>query len=72
MKIKYNHIVSHRNICKNLIKSNEKLVCIMSNLQTHYHFQLELNKMDQHTGGTSTKHRKDNRFQTMELPCQIS
>ena len=29
----------------------EKLFSIMSNLQTHYHFKLDFQKMYQHTGG---------------------
>ena len=37
---------------------------IMSNLQTHYHFKFDLQKVDQHTRGKwfiqSTKHHKDN------------
>ena len=48
----------------------------MSNLQTHYHFKLDFQKVDQHTGGKrsiqSTKHRKDNQLQNLELPCVIS
>ena len=35
----------------------------MSNLQTYYHFKLDLNKVDQHTGGT--KRRKDNQLQSL-------
>ena len=38
----------------------------MSNLQTYYHFELDFQKVDQHTGGkwliTGTKRRKDNQF----------
>ena len=29
----------------------KKLFSIMSNLQTHYHFKLDFQKVDQHTGG---------------------
>ena len=36
----------------------------MSNLQTHYHFKLNFQNVDQHTGGKwlihGTKHHKDN------------
>ena len=41
----------------------------MSNLQTYYHFKLNFQKVDQHTGGkwlmNGTKHRKDNQLQTL-------
>ena len=47
----------------------------MSNLQTYYHFKLDFQKVDQHTGGKwlihSTKHCKDNQLQSLELPCKI-
>ena len=43
----------------------------MSNLQTYYHFQLDFQKVDQHTGGKwlihGTKRRKDNQLQSLEL-----
>ena len=29
----------------------KKLLSIMSNLQTQYHFKLDIQKADQHTGG---------------------
>ena len=45
----------------------------MSNLQTHYHFKLDLKKLDQHTRGKwlihGTKRHKDN---NLELPYRIS
>ena len=48
----------------------------MSNLQTHYHFKLDFQKVDQHTGGKwlihGTKRRKGNQLQSLELPCRIS
>ena len=48
----------------------------MSNLQTYYHFKLDFEKVDQHTGGNwliyGTKHHKDNQLQSLELPCRIS
>ena len=48
----------------------------MSNLQTHYHFKLDFQKVDQHTGGKwlihDTKRRKDNQLQSLELLCRIS
>ena len=38
----------------------------MSNLQTYYHFKLNFQKVDQHTGGKwlihGTKRRKDNQL----------
>ena len=41
----------------------------MSNLQTYYNFQLDLKKVDQHTGGKwlihGTKRHKDNRLQSL-------
>ena len=47
----------------------------MSNLQTYYHFKLDFQKVDQHTGGKwltqGTKHRKDNQLQSLELPCRM-
>ena len=48
----------------------------MSNLQTYYHFKLDFQKVDQHTGGKwlihSIKRRKDNQLQSLELLCRIS
>ena len=48
----------------------------MSNLQTYYHFKLDFQKVDQHTGGKlviyGTKRRKDDQLQSPELPCRIS
>ena len=48
----------------------------MSNLQTCYHFKLDYQKVDQHTGGNwfiyGTKRHKDNQSQSLELPCRIS
>ena len=39
----------------------------MSNLQSYYHFKLDFQKVDQHTGGKwlihGTKRRKDNQLQ---------
>ena len=52
-----------------------KLLFIMSNLQTHYHFKLDFQKVDQHTECewliNSIKHRKDNQLQSLELPRRI-
>ena len=48
----------------------------MSNLQIYYHFKLDFQKVDQHTGGKllihGTKRHKDNQLQSLELPCRIS
>ena len=48
----------------------------MSNLQSHYHFKLDFQKVDQHTEGAwlihGTKHRKDNQLQSLEITCRIS
>ena len=47
----------------------------MSNLQTYYHFKLDFQTVDQHTGGKrlihGTKRRKENQSQNLELPCRI-
>ena len=46
----------------------------MSNSQTHYHFKLDFQKVDEHTGGkwliNGTKRCKDNQLQSMELPVE--
>ena len=48
----------------------------MSNLQTYYHVKLNLQKVDQHTGGKwlihGTKRCKDNQLQSLELPRRTS
>ena len=48
----------------------------MSNLQTYYHFKLDLQKVDQHTRGKwlihNTNRRKVNQLESLELPCRIS
>ena len=68
--------MSHWNICKNIIKNNEKLFSVISYLQTHYQFKLDFQEVNQHAGGKwlirGTKHRKDNPLQSLELPCRIS
>ena len=44
----------------------------MSNIQTYYHFKLDFQKMDQHTGGKwlihGNKRIKDNHLQSLEPP----
>ena len=58
------------------LKNNKKLLTLMPNLQTYYHFKLDFQKVDQHTGGKwlihGTKCRKDNKMHSLELPCRIS
>ena len=57
-------------------KQRKKLFSFMSNLQACYHFKLDFQKVDQHTGGKwlihGIKRRKDNELQSLELPCKIS
>ena len=47
----------------------------MSNLQNHYYFKLDFQKVDQNAGGKrlihSTKHCKDNQLQSLELLCRM-
>ena len=54
----------------------KKLLSIMSNLQTRYHFKLDFQKIDQHTGGKwliqGTKHRNDNQLPSLEIPRKVS
>ena len=57
-------------------RTNKKILfSLMSNLQTYYHFKLDFQKLDQHSGGKwlihGTKRRKDNQLQSLELPCRI-
>ena len=46
----------------------------MSYLQTHYHFKLDFQNMDQHTGGKwlihGTNHHKHNQLQRLEPPVE--
>ena len=48
------------------------LFSIMSNLQTHYHFKLDFQKVGKHTAGRwlflGTKRHKDNQLQSLKLP----
>ena len=48
----------------------------MSNLQIHYHFKLDFQKVDQHIGGKwlihGTKQHKDNPLQSLKLPSRVS
>ena len=58
------------------VKNNKKVFSFMSSLQTYYHFKLDFENVDQHTGGKwlihGTKRHKDNQLQSLELPCRIS
>ena len=46
----------------------------MSNLQTHYHFKPDFQKVAQHTGGKwlihGPKHHNDNQLQNLESPVE--
>ena len=46
----------------------------MSNLQTHYHFQVDSQNVDQHNGGKwlirGFKHRIDNQLQSLGFPVE--
>ena len=56
-------------------KQQQKSISFMSNLQTYYHFKINFQKVEQHTGGKwlilGTKRRKDNQLQSLEPPCRI-
>ena len=45
-------------------------------IQTYFNFKLDVQKVIQHTEGKwlihSTRRRKDNQSQSLELPCRIS
>ena len=57
-------------------QKQQKLFSLISNLQTYYHFKLDFQKVDQHTGIMwliyVTKRRKDNQLQSLKLACRIS
>ena len=75
-KVNENKVLYCRVLGCETIKNNKRLFSLMSNLQTHYHFKLDFQKVAQHTGGRwlihGTKRRKDNQLQSLELPCRIS
>ena len=54
---------------QNVIKNNENVV-----LQNPLSFQIDFQKVEQHTGGKwlmhGTKHRKDNQLQSLDLPVE--
>ena len=51
------------------------LFSLMSNLQTYYHFKLDYQKVDQHTGDKRlihvTKRRLNDQLQSLEIPGRI-
>ena len=53
----------------------QQIIVFLYNLQTYYHFKLNFQKVDRHTGGKwlipGTERRKDNQLQSLELPCRI-
>ena len=57
-------------------QKQQQIFSLMSNLQTLYHFKLDFQKVDQHTGDKwlihGTKRHRDNQLQSLELPCRIS
>ena len=52
-----------------IIKTKRNLFSIISELQTHCHFKLEFQTVEQNTGGKSlihgTKHHKGNQLQSL-------
>ena len=54
----------------------KKLFAFTSNLQTHYNFKIDFQKVDLNIGDKSlihgTEQCKDNQLQSMELPSRIS
>ena len=56
-------------------KKQQKRIIHLSNLQTHYHFQLDFQYVDRHTGGKlirGSKRHKENQLHSLQLPCRIS
>ena len=56
--------------------NNEDLRSIMSTLQPNCCLKVDIQKVDQHTGGKwlihDTKRHKENQLQSLKLPCRIS
>ena len=50
-KVKENKVVYYKALRCETLKNHKKLFSFMSNLQTYYHFKLDLQKVGQHTGG---------------------
>ena len=57
-------------------QKQQKVVSLMPSLHKYYHFKLDFQQVDQHTGGKwlihGTKRRNDNQLQSLELPRRIS
>ena len=74
-KVNENKVLYCRALRCETIKNNKKSFSFLSNLQTYYHFILDFQKVDQHTGGKwlihGTERLKDNQLQSLELPCRI-
>ena len=68
MQRKHHPITTHQIICKKSNQKQWKDFLIMSNWETHYHFKLDSQKVDQYIGGKwlilGTKHHKDNQLQS--------
>ena len=76
-KVNENKVLSYFEASRYMWNNEEiiqKLFSIMSNLQTHYHFKLDFQKVDQHTEGAwlihGIKHRNENQLQSLELPVE--
>ena len=75
IKFKYYHIVRYWELCnyiyKNINKTMKNLFSIMSNLETHYHFKLDFQQMNQLIGGKwlihDTKQREDNQLLSLQM-----
>ena len=61
---------------QNVIKNNDNVFSAVSNLQTHYHFKPDFEKVDQNTGDNclihGSIHGKDNQLQSLGLPSSVS
>ena len=71
-KVNENDVLSY---CEALrCETIKKVISFMSNLQTYYHFKLDFEKVDQHTGGEwlihGTNRLNDNKLQSRELPLE--
>ena len=75
-KVNETKVLSYSEALRYMWNNKQKLFPIMLNLQTHYHFKLDFQKVDQQTGGKwliyGTKQHQDNQLQSLELPCGIS
>ena len=78
-QIRYHYILKHYDTCKyictNMFKTMKKVFhCVK--LTKPLSLKTRFPKMDQHTGGKwlihGTKHRKDNRLQSLEVTRRIS